>query len=150
MGPVALALIGAGLGALKSTEEKNMWEDQQKAEAAKTRYAPWTGQWGRNLDTPTGDMANMMLGASAALGLGQQLSGKKMKLFDDSDEGKKSLYQMNGVDETRPPENLYRYQKEKRDRGYRLLDGDYRDYIDDGYSGTLYADKKRYSDPLSH
>ena len=70
MGPIALALIGAGLGALKSSEEKNMWADQQKAEAEKTRYGAWTGMKGDNLKPPTGDMGNMMTGAMAGYAIG--------------------------------------------------------------------------------
>jgi hypothetical protein len=71
--PITIGLLaGAGLGALKSSEEKNMWGDQQKAEAEKTRYSAWTGMHGNNLAPPDGDMANVMAGAAAGAAAGQK------------------------------------------------------------------------------
>jgi hypothetical protein len=148
MGPVALALIGAGLGALKSAEEKNMWADQQKAEAAKTRYAPWTGQWGQNLAPPTGDMAHMLAGGLAGFDIGSKgdlsknLGGSSdtetAKLQSTVDDMKAQSINAEPADDVRPADNLY--QKQKR---YRLLDEEYlRD--PDPYSGSMYADILNY------
>jgi hypothetical protein len=75
MDPITLALIGAGIGALKSNEEKNIWADQQKAEAEKSRYGAWTKQWGNNLKPPTGDMSHVMGGAATGYLLGKNAGG---------------------------------------------------------------------------
>ena len=74
MGPLALALIGAGIGALKSEEEKNMWADQQRAEAEKTRYGAWTGQWGKNVPQPS-YLSNIMGGATSGFLIGKGADG---------------------------------------------------------------------------
>ena len=105
-------LVGAGLGALKSQEEKNMWADQQKAEAEKTRYAPWTGQWGKTLDGPTGDMGNIMAGTMAGAGIGQQMPGGSST--DDNADTTLTNVDMDGIDNTRPMGNFYEIQRLKR------------------------------------
>jgi hypothetical protein len=129
MGPMAIAmLVGAGLGALKSKEEKNMWADQQKAEAEKTRYAPWTGQWGQNLPGPTGDMGNIMAGTMAGAAIGQQMDGGS--LADDNADTTLTNGDMNGIDNTRPIDNYYELQKLKS----RGMFDDY-----GSGSGSLYA-----------
>jgi hypothetical protein len=148
MGPMAIAmLVGAGLGALRSNEEKNMWADQQKAEAEKTRYAPWTGQWGSNLAPPTGDVANIGAGVVSGAAIGQQMnknSGTKL------------------TEEAKPEGNFYsRHQKynllgdgESNQPSYRLLDqtdrgkGSYSLFDEEenmfGNGGLPYADDARY------
>lgn len=76
MEPVIMgALLGSALGILKSDEEKRMFRDRQNAEAEKTRYGHWTGQWGQNLDAPAGDLSHIGTGALAGGMLGQQLGG---------------------------------------------------------------------------
>lgn len=137
-------LVGAGLGALKSQEEKNMWADQQKAEAEKTRYAPWTGQWGKTLDGPTGDVGNIMAGTMAGAGIGQQMVGDKKAAKDNKDlkvtESEKS------VDDTRPMNNYYRLQNE-----YRLIDENPGElYADESRYPEMFGRKPRYNDALSH
>lgn len=129
MEPMTIAMIiGAGLGALKSSEEKNMWADQQRAEAEKTRYAPWTGQWGKTLDGPIGDMGHIMAGAMSGAKVGQQMVDDKNKVKDNKDL--RVTAAENGVDDTRPANNYYRLQNE-----YRLFDEN---------PGVLYADESRY------
>ena len=111
MEPMTIAmLVGAGLGALKSNEEKNMWADQQKAEAEKTRYAPWTGQWGKNLDPPTGDAGRIMEGALTGAAIGQQM---KSPTTTDNSVTELTGTDMNGIDNTRPFDNYYELQKLK-------------------------------------
>lgn len=105
-------LVGAGLGALRSNEEKNMWADQQKAEAEKTRYAPWTGQWGKTLDGPTGDMGNIMAGTMAGAAIGQQMDGGSSS--DDNTDTTLTNVDMDGIDDTRPKGNFYEIQRLKR------------------------------------
>jgi hypothetical protein len=101
MEPMTIAMLaGAGLGALKSQEEKNIWADQQKAEAEKTRYAPWTGQWGQNLPGPKGDLANMAFGASVGAGLSQGMSADPAK----ADNSQTSL-----TSETEPTQDYSKY-----------------------------------------
>jgi hypothetical protein len=113
MGPMGIAmLVGAGLGALRSNEEKNMWADQQKAEAEKTRYAPWTGQWGKTLDGPTGDMGNIMAGTMAGAAIGQQMDGGSSS--DDNTDTTLTNVDMDGIDDTRPKGNFYEIQRLKR------------------------------------
>lgn len=116
MDPITISmLIGAGLGALKSQEEKNMWADQQKAEAEKTRYAPWTGQWGKTLDGPIGDMGNIMSGAMAGAAIGQQMPGGSST--DDNADTSLTSVDMDGIDNTRSSDNYYEFQRRKK-RGW--------------------------------
>lgn len=115
MGPMAIgALIGAGLGALKSQEEKNNWADQQQAEAEMTRYGTWTGQHGKNLAPPTGDLGNIMAGAGAGAAVGQgwdhtDTGGGEADAAGEIDDS--GVTTTNGIDETRLPDNYYRKQQ---------------------------------------
>jgi hypothetical protein len=129
MEPMTIAmLVGAGLGALKSNEEKGIWSDQQKAEAEKSRYAPWTGQWGQNLPGPTGDMGNIMAGTMAGAAIGQQM--KPSAPSNDNANLKLDNVDMDGIDNTMPQGNFYEIQRLKR----RGMFDDY-----DSGSGSLYA-----------
>lgn len=112
MGPLLLAAIGAGLGALKSAEEKNIWADQQRAEADKSKYGAWTGQWGKNLAGPTGDMGNVMAGAMAGYGVGQK-GDMTNSSSDSADTNLAEEEPMNTsiMDDTRPMSNYYRMHK---------------------------------------
>jgi|688.fasta_scaffold757018_2 hypothetical protein len=119
MGPMGIAmLVGAGLGALKSNEERSMWADQQRAEAEKTRYAPWTGQWGQNLPGPTGDMGNIMAGTMAGAAIGQQMDSPSPS--DNTDTT--VTEDMNIVDDTRPSDNYYKMQRSNMDGRDPFLD----------------------------
>lgn len=150
MGPLALALIGGGLGALKSQEEKNMWSDQQRAEAEKSRYAPWTKQWGQNLEPPTGDMGNMMAGAATGLDVGSKMDDSAWKkgivsqILQKNNPEEMDTSDMELMDDTREPDNLYKRQKQ-----YRLFDDNTLDYLR-GDEGTLMANKDKYSDILGY
>jgi hypothetical protein len=119
MGPIAIAMLaGAGLGALKSQEEKNIWADQQKAEAEKTRYAPWTGQWGQNLPGPTGDMGNVMAGSLAFGDFAQKGGyGKDSAKSDNSQTSLTVTPAEQGVGDTRLDENYYKRQRRYMDDG---------------------------------
>lgn len=133
-------LVGAGLGALKSQEEKNIWADQQKAEAEKTRYAPWTGQWGNNLPPPAGDVNHIGSGAMTGAVLGQSMTNNSAVKKDKPDlRLTEPVDTSSAVDDTRPSNNYYRLQNE-----YRLFDE----------QPELYADESRYPEmfgrKLSH
>lgn len=108
MGPLALALIGAGIGALRSKEEKNIWSDQQKAEAEKSRYAPWTGQWGQNLKGPTGDISHVMGGAATGFLLGKGGNGTTGdELLDDGKKEENSQTSLtDNYDKIKAPERF--------------------------------------------
>lgn len=111
-------LLGAGLGALKSSEEKNIWADQQKAEAEKTRYAPWTGQWGHNLPGPTGDMGNIMASSLAFGDFAQKGGfGKDKSVNDNSKTSLTITPAEQGIDDTRLDDNYYLRQRRYMDGG---------------------------------
>jgi hypothetical protein len=129
MDPITLGLIGAGIGALKSNEERNRWQDQQMAEAEKTRYGAFTGMKGENLAPPTGDMGHMFAGAAAGYALGQK-GDVTDKDSDQVESSSESQSFQEPADDTRGFENYWKKQKDYEKGMSRP---------DDSYTGTLYA-----------
>jgi hypothetical protein len=112
MDPITLGLIGAGIGALQSNEERNRWKDQQMAEAEKTRYSAFTGMKGENLKPPTGDMNHMFAGAATGYALGQKGDGvndSKDAAVEDDGFGSQAFGEPS--DDVRSPDNYYKKQK---------------------------------------
>lgn len=147
MEPMTIAmLVGAGLGALRSNEEKNMWADQQRAEAEKTRYAPWTGQWGSNLAPPTGDMGNIMAGTMAGAAIGQQMDRNADTTLTDGDQPENiytrhKKYSLFGSNESESPSYKLMNEDMTSKGSYRLFENDRAMF---GNDGNPYADEQRY------
>lgn len=74
------ALVGAGLGYLQNKDEKKNFREQQRLNAIKARFSPWTGIHPTNPQQPQGLLGAMgggavgglMAGQSIAASLGQQ------------------------------------------------------------------------------
>jgi hypothetical protein len=113
MDPITLALIGAGVGALQSNEERNRWKDQQMAEAEKTRYGAFTGLHGENLKPPTGDMNHMFAGAATGYALGQKAGSVEKGSDKAASESGGSEGAVFGEpsDDLRSSDNYYKRQK---------------------------------------
>lgn len=73
MNPWAIA-IGAALGALKTNQEEKAAHEERGIESGKTRWATFTGQQGRNVQSPS-LMGNMMQGAATGAMMGQMAGG---------------------------------------------------------------------------
>jgi hypothetical protein len=76
MDPVTIGLLaGAGMGVLKSGEERRKAEADRQLQAAVATYSPWTGmQADTNFQDPN-VMGNTMQGAMGGAMLGQGLGG---------------------------------------------------------------------------
>lgn len=53
MDPFTLMLIGGGTGILKNLDAKGQAADQREIESTKTRFSPWTGMKGQNVQEPS-------------------------------------------------------------------------------------------------
>ena len=94
--PWAALGIGAGLGLLKNVEGQAQAAAQRKAEAAKTRYSPWTGMMGQAVRSPSligdvvqGGATGAMLGQSleSAGTLGPGAAGKEFVASPEAMQG---------------------------------------------------------------
>ena len=66
--------IGAGLGAGKHVSDVKRAGKMRKAEAAKTRYSPWTGMQGKTVADPS-LMGNLITGGAGGAMLGSSIGG---------------------------------------------------------------------------
>lgn len=64
--------VGAGLGVAKNIEGQAQASAQRKAEAAKTRFSPWTGMVGQAVKSPS-LFGDVLQGGAAGAMLGQGL-----------------------------------------------------------------------------
>ncbi|MCP3682933.1 MAG: hypothetical protein GY861_09605 [bacterium] len=68
-----LILAGAGLGMVKSAEEKKQRAQMGKAAAAQTKYSPWTGMGAGQVPAPQSSLMPILQGAMTGAMLGQSL-----------------------------------------------------------------------------
>ncbi len=75
---IALIAAGAGMGAMKNNQEKHAFEEQQKVQAATTRYSPWTNMTAAAPVMNKGAIANIGAGAMSGYLAGQGMAGEGM------------------------------------------------------------------------
>lgn len=76
MAPLIPLLVMAGASLLKNQQDKNQYQTQQKIQATKERWAPFTGRPGQDQKAPD-QMGTMMQGLMAGAMMGQQFGGNK-------------------------------------------------------------------------
>lgn len=73
MWPVLIAMAaGAALGAAKNAEDKKNFRKEQKMNAVKARYSPWSDMRPRDVARPN-QMGDIMSGAVTGAMMGQQI-----------------------------------------------------------------------------
>jgi hypothetical protein len=78
MDPITLGLLLGAAGVLKSEAiDRPAADRKRKAEAAKTRYSPWTGMQGSNVDDPDSVGSGMNWGMAGAT-LGQSMDQQQL------------------------------------------------------------------------
>lgn len=78
MDPITLGLLLGAAGILKSEAiDRPAADRKRKAEAAKTRYSPWTGMQGSSVDDPDTVGAGMNWGMAGA-GMGQAMGQQEL------------------------------------------------------------------------
>lgn len=72
---VAVGVTAASMaaGAMKGASDKKKYRRQQKAEAVKTAWSPWTGQMGQTLAEPSGAVSKGFAGGVQGLSMGMGL-----------------------------------------------------------------------------
>jgi hypothetical protein len=88
---IAMAIGGAVMGAISNQEKQKARDEQQKYEAMKTRGAPFTGQWGQHLQSPSLS-ADILKGALGGASMYSQNAGMFGQTSQTSDPSGNSSY----------------------------------------------------------
>ena len=104
MNPMLIGMLaGAGLGVIKGQEDKKNYKQEQKLNAIKAMYSPWTGIAPTNPKNPS-MMGSMMQGGMAGGMMGQQ--------FDGSDPiGQEDNNYLGNVNQTPPSQGMGGYRQ---------------------------------------
>lgn len=87
-----MAAIPIGMSMLKGREDQKRWKEQQKIEAVKEKWSPWTGQHGGNSARPSAT-APLMQGVASGMALAQnyddynERKAMRQKYMDSMDKG---------------------------------------------------------------